>query len=202
MTMSSASQTKSLPTPSALTTLIESATGQFPTHALPLEVLHNLRYQHSWTDLRLHPSPSSSMDTTALDSLKHKDTFHPLLHSTDPEILHRPPVSLLSGIPPRPIYTHPDFQAHLLAHSLNGVDAPDQREWVLPMNIGEKWTLKRFCAVFDALPARTPLQGAGSHSHQDAKRVLLAMLSHQGKGGDGTIVYYIMQEGDVKPRQN
>jgi hypothetical protein len=62
--------------------------------------------------------------------------------------------------------------------------------------------LKRFCAVFDALPARAPLQGVDPHSHQDAKRLLLAMLSHQGKGGDGTIVYYIMQEGDVKPRQN
>jgi hypothetical protein len=70
------------------------------------------------------------------------------------------------------------------------------------MSIGERWTLKRLCAVFDALPTRTPLQGSGSHSHQDAKRVLLAMLSHQGKGGDGTIVYYIIQEDAVKPRQN
>lgn len=70
------------------------------------------------------------------------------------------------------------------------------------MNIGEKWTLKRFCTVFDALPPRAVLLGAGSHGHQDAKRVLLAMVSHQGKGGDGTIVYYLMQEGEVKPRQN
>jgi tRNA-splicing endonuclease subunit Sen15, fungi type len=39
-------------------------------------------------------------------------------------------------------------------------------------------------------------------THQDAKRVLLAMKAHQGMGGDGTIVYYIVQEGEVKPRQN
>jgi tRNA-splicing endonuclease subunit Sen15, fungi type len=38
--------------------------------------------------------------------------------------------------------------------------------------------------------------------HQDAKRVLLAMKAHEGRGGDGTIVYYIVQEGEVKPRQN
>ncbi len=38
--------------------------------------------------------------------------------------------------------------------------------------------------------------------HQDAKRVLLAMKAHEGKGGDGTVVYYIVQEGEVKPRQN
>lgn len=38
--------------------------------------------------------------------------------------------------------------------------------------------------------------------HQDAKRVLLAMKAHDGLGGDGTVVYYIVQEGEVKPRQN
>jgi len=46
------------------------------------------------------------------------------------------------------------------------------------------------------------LVGANGFKHQDAKRILLAILSHNGMGGDGTIVYYIMQEGDVKPRQN
>ena len=39
-------------------------------------------------------------------------------------------------------------------------------------------------------------------THQDAKRVLLAMKAPDGYGGDGTIVYYIMHEGEVKPRQN
>jgi tRNA-splicing endonuclease subunit Sen15, fungi type len=39
-------------------------------------------------------------------------------------------------------------------------------------------------------------------THQDAKRVLLAMKAHEGMGGDGTVVYYIVQEGEVKPRQN
>ena len=39
-------------------------------------------------------------------------------------------------------------------------------------------------------------------SINDAKRVLLAMMSQNGMGGDGTIVYYITQEGAIKPRQN
>jgi tRNA-splicing endonuclease subunit Sen15, fungi type len=193
---------QSLPAPSALTTLIDSASAKHPANALPLEVLHNLRYQHSWASLRFHPSPSSSIDTAALANLNNNDALHSPSPSTAPEPLDRPPVPLVSGIPPRSIYTHPDFQAHLLAHSLTDSDIPAQFEWVLPMNVGEKWTLKRFCAVFDSLPARAPLQGAGPHSHQDAKRVLLAMVSHQGRGGDGTIVYYLMQEGDIKPRQN
>lgn len=198
--MSPALQTQSLPSPSALTSLIDSASAKLPTNALPVEVLHNLRYQHNWTNIQIHPSQSSSaIDTTIIDSLSQND---PLTNSQPPSTLYLPAVSLLSGIPPRPIYTHPDFQAHLVAHSLTDSDIPAQHEWILPLNIGEKWTLERFCAVFDALPARTPLHGAGGHTHQDVKRVLLAMMSHPGKGGDGTIVYYIMQEGDVKPRQN
>ncbi|KKK25644.1 hypothetical protein AOCH_005617 [Aspergillus ochraceoroseus] len=33
------------------------------------------------------------------------------------------------------------------------------------------------------------------------KRLLLAMID-KGMGGDGTVVYYVVQEGAVKPRQN
>ncbi len=42
----------------------------------------------------------------------------------------------------------------------------------------------------------------GEVRHQDAKRLLLAMRAREGQGGDGTVVYYIVQEGEVKPRQN
>ena len=72
------------------------------------------------------------------------------------------------------------------------------------MSLGEKWTLKKFCTVFDALPEREGLEteDGGDLTWKDAKRVLMGMLSTNGMGGDGTIVYYIMQEGEVKPRQN
>ena len=33
------------------------------------------------------------------------------------------------------------------------------------------------------------------------KRLLLAMVD-KGMGGEGTVVYYVVQEGAVKPRQN
>lgn len=33
------------------------------------------------------------------------------------------------------------------------------------------------------------------------KRLLLAMVD-RGMGGEGTVVYYVVQEGAVKPRQN
>lgn len=100
-----------------------------------------------------------------------------------------------------------------------------QREWVLPASTGEKWTLKRFAWVFDGLserevvkvPPKEQRQVAredGSAASQqsatagddfewkDAKRVVLGMVANNGMGGDGTVTYYIMQEGEVKPRQN
>lgn len=87
-----------------------------------------------------------------------------------------------------------------------------QREWVLPVSLAERWSLKQFSWVFDGLPARDSIKISKESSDgeasgleftwQDNKRVLLGMLAHNGMGGDGTISYYIMQEGEVKPRQN
>lgn len=103
------------------------------------------------------------------------------------------------------------------------MDLAVQREFVLPLALGEKWTLRRFCGVFDSLPHREVLRihpdsGSGGtrnaaangstptggrvYEHKDQKRVLLGMRASEGSGGDGTVVYYIMQEGEVKPRQN
>jgi tRNA-splicing endonuclease subunit Sen15, fungi type len=280
------------PTPSALTTLLSthsSLTSSAHTTTLPLEILHNLRHQHSWIDLRLHhPAPSSSYSkpssrsTPRNGALKssisdldltssHLSSSHPSpptskisppTTSSPLEPLHSPPLTLLSGFPPKQLYTHPDLQLQLLkagigtgttTSSINGTANPEapstqeaeldlkpEREWVVPTTLAQKWTLKELCAVFDALPQRGPRRiypakptsstahtasarsgsaepregsaGEGSKrkgasfpttiEHQDAKRVLLAMKAHDGKGGDGTVVYYIVQEGEVKPRQN
>src|SRR5436305_1394209 len=119
---------QSVPVPSALSTFVDSAALQLSTNALLLEVLHNLRYQHGWTDLRIHPSPASPMDASALGNLNHADALRPLTQSAIAQPLHPPPIPLLDGVPPRPIYTHPDFQAHLLAHNLTDTDIPAQRE--------------------------------------------------------------------------
>lgn len=200
--MTSPSSQAPLPASSALSAFIESASVEKPTDALPLQVLHNLGYQHNWTALRVHPSASSVIQDDAFKNLGDEDTISFPANPVESDDIRSRPVTILSGYPPRPVYTHPDYQAHLLAHDLIDARSLSQQEWVLPMSIGEKWTLHRFCAVFDSLPERQLLQGAGTYKHQDSKRLLLAMVGHQGKGGDGTVVYYIMQEGDVKPRQN
>ena len=117
----------------------------------------------------------------------------------------------------------------MIKNQIKEADVPVELEWVLPMSMGEKWTLRRFAEVFESIPEREPLDWVhmveeshpaahiqsqdgpndtasngegGPKPYVDAKRILMGMLSHAGMGGDGTLVYYIMQEGDVKPRQN
>lgn len=272
------------PEPSAVSKLIETSGAKSAGETLTLEILHNLRYQHEWSDLRLHvvhlnsasgsgeddmkptminlesdhyfspnyqlqqqqgrsPSPSrsatSSQSTTALTT--------PSSTTTSPQSIEPPnntTIRLISGLPPRHSYMHPDLQLYLVKHSILEASLPVQREFVLPLSTAEKWTLRRFCAVFDALDSRekvvvgadaaassvavggTATDGGGCsggtrangsanrptsapasrarapYEHKDQKRVLLGMRAREGGGGDGTVVYYIMQEGEVKPRQN
>ncbi|KAI0443412.1 tRNA-splicing endonuclease subunit Sen15 [Xylaria telfairii] len=131
-------------------------------------VLDNLKYQHDWTELQLLTHPP-----------------------TNSEPLTRP---MISGLPPRRLYVHPDDQIAMVKSSAvpNGqiLDTPET-EWVLPAHISEKWTLKAFAAVFDSLPMQ-PL------AHPERPRRIVLATIHE----DSTIVYYLLHDGIVKPRQN
>lgn len=83
-----------------------------------------------------------------------------------------------------------------------------EREWVLPTHLQEKWSLRRFAEVFDAVGEEPPVDDGGQDDggqiqdevkkkRRGGKRVLLATL-----GDDSTVVYYIVHDGIVKPRQN
>lgn len=86
-------------------------------------------------------------------------------------------------------------------------DTPAEREWVLPTHVREKWSLRGFAEVFDAVGEEPPGGEAGEgeeggvgkvgRRRMGGKRVLLAVV-----GDDSTVVYYIVHEGIVKPRQN
>lgn len=145
-------------------------------HSLALQVQHNLQHQHDWKFLKIH-------------------TYSPLDTSSK---LPRP---LISGVPPHPIYVHPDRQIELIKAGVEEKDTPPHREWVLPTHLREKWSLRRFAEVFDAIgkvphgPQREEKEE--SAHHKELKRVLLATVDD-----DSTIVYYIVHDGIVKPRQN
>ncbi|KAI1431169.1 tRNA-splicing endonuclease subunit Sen15 [Xylaria sp. CBS 124048] len=138
---------------------------------------------------------AGKMTDTVLDNLKYQHDWTELQilthSSTTSDPLVRP---MISGLPPRRLYVHPDDQIAIVqSNAVSGgtiFDRPEV-EWVLPTHISEKWTLKAFAAVFDSLPAQP-----SSHPERP-KRIVLATIHD-----DSTIVYYIMHDGIVKPRQN
>lgn len=129
------------------------------------------------------------------------------------------------------MYTHPDEQLYLLQIGLREEDLPSERLWVLPSTQSQTWTLGKLANIFDALPSRiTGIEGstnadeeskestdkekeeklakyfkkkqeADKENRWGGKRLLLAVVDRLF-GGDGTIVYYVVQDGHVKPRQN
>ncbi|KAI5284456.1 hypothetical protein KEM52_002909 [Ascosphaera acerosa] len=181
------------PSASAVTSLIAAPSvagaDSGNTDAVALQVLHNLQHQHQWTNLAL-------MDV-GLSGGGH----------------------LIRGYPPHPVYVHPDEQARMVELGLRADDVPVEPEWVLPTTQGQSWTLRRLAEVFDKMPPRSqdsfPEAAAATIANElvqqlqrekatqgwASKRVLLAMVNTE-KGGDGTVVYYVMLEGAVKPRQN
>lgn len=159
-----------------------------PSHLFHLAatIMYNLQHQHDWTTLSFH-------------------THSPLTGLPLP----RP---LVSGLPPRRIYVHPDEQVEILKaehESGTSIVQNPEREWVLPTHLAEKWSLQKFAAVFDSIDTVPKGEGdAGDdqitssvgqkwRGNQRQKRLLLATLHD-----DSTVVYYIMHDGIVKPRQN
>ena len=154
-------------------------------YSLALQIQHNLQYQHDWSELSIH-------------------THSPLTQ----QLLPRP---LISGLPPHRIYVHPDDQVEELKRGIKEEDAEVEREWVLPTQLREKWNLRRFAEVFDAVGEEVPKSHGAEHGWEEmdltigeragkrrgGKRLLLATL-----GEDSTVVYYVMHDGIVKPRQN
>ena len=211
-----------VPPPSALHSLLGTHTlpqdSQYPLHLhqLALQVAHNLRFQHNWTDVRIHYAS------------RRKDAE-----------LKKLPRPVISGVPQQRLYIHPDEQIELLQRQKDQgkTGMPElarEREWVLPSHLREKWTLRTFGEVFDAVSTVPPKQDgealfseeddslqynefpagdeeaennsieaeddAGESNHwrmSQPKRLLLATLDD-----DSTVVYYIVHDGIVKPRQN
>ncbi|KAH7089923.1 Sen15 protein-domain-containing protein [Paraphoma chrysanthemicola] len=159
--------------------------------SLAVQIQHNLEFQHYWTQLHVH-------------------THSPVTNAPLP----RP---LVSGLPPQRLYVHPDEQVELLkeadrkrkankAGEEGGlqVKPEPEREWVLPTRLNEKWTLRRLAEVFDAITHIPPAPESDpttsdrpENPWRTTKRVVLGTVD-----SDSTVVYYIVHDGVVKPRQN
>ncbi|KAL2043129.1 hypothetical protein N7G274_004189 [Stereocaulon virgatum] len=175
------------PQPSALDSYLKSH-GLEESHSphyqtLASQILHNLQYQHDWTSLRIHTH--SALVQKAL------------------------PRPLISGLPPHRIYVHPDDQVEELKRGADLTKGEPEREWVLPTHLAEKWSLRRFGEVFDAIEEEPFGEHSGKREDEDVERKTMAKKRRGGKrlllatlGDDSTVVYYVVHDGIVKPRQN
>jgi tRNA-splicing endonuclease subunit Sen15 len=178
--------------PYALGATIANSLGTRAEHSpelceLAATVAFNLKHQHDWSFVTIHSrSPKTDLP------------------------LPRP---LISGLPPKRVYVHPDEQAEILkAEHASGkkITQTPELEWVLPTHLAESWSLAKLARAFDAIPVTPPVSskevdtdqdlepiGRGWRGNNRQKRILLATLHD-----DSTVVYYNVHDGIVKPRQN
>lgn len=203
------------PSHSALQSLLDKQqvpTGAaHPKHAyqLALQVLHNLQHQHQWTHLNIHTQ----------SPLNAKPLARPLISGLPPQRLYIHPDEQIELL-----------QQQKDAGKKGMPDLRSEREWVLPSHLREGWSLRRFGEIFadiglepgnadeaideDArIDSSKPDAGIAGSQQQETpkvasdpgqlnkwrttKRLLLATLDD-----DSTVVYYIIHDGLVKPRQN
>jgi hypothetical protein len=200
------------PNASAISSHISINNQTAPHLATAAQVQHNLQHQHLWTSLTNYTIPGNAAQTEPLQAPKD-------------------PISLVSGYPPHRIYTHPDEQLYMLENKIKEEDLNPERMFVVATKQGQPWTLRHAAVVFDRLPefveqareydgGSLGVKAADDPEKQEkltqyyakkeealrtgewgSRPVLLAMVD-KGMGGDGTVAYYVVQEGEVKPRQN
>ena len=159
-----------------------------PDRDIPASVLENLKDQHYWTDIQVHTESPN-------------DPSKPL------------PRTMISGLPPKRLYIHPDEQIEAIdIERETGAQPEDAKEpeyeWVLPVHLSEEWSIAKFAAVFDSIDAIPPRPSRDDASElgpsgkdwrgADRKKRLTMAIVHD----DSTVSYYIVHDGIVKPRQN
>lgn len=101
------------------------------------------------------------------------------------------------------------MQIELIKKGVQEEDWPEERVWVCPSHLRENWSLRRFADVFEGLPEAVDVgkeggaweemreRGVDCGKWREVKRCLLATVDD-----DSTVVYYVVHDGIVKPRQN
>lgn len=91
------------------------------------------------------------------------------------------------------------MQIQLIKEGISEEDVEAERVWVVPSVLRERWTLRVLGEVFAGVPS--PWEARGKEGRKwpgdDTKRALLATVDE-----DSTVVYYVVHDGIVKPRQN
>ncbi|PWY72389.1 hypothetical protein BO70DRAFT_373457 [Aspergillus heteromorphus CBS 117.55] len=221
----SSSTTTTIPpplTPSALTTLISSSSPTTPLSASTIQILHNLQHQHLWTSLRVHDLHLNLPHTTTTSSSSPSDPSPLyLISGIPPHRLYTHPDEQLyilerglreDDIELERMFVLPTVQGQSWSlrkmagvfdslpegeGGAGGADGGDtetetETDALREVDEGKAAKLREYYAYREK--ARETREWGG-------KRILLGMVDRQ-MGGDGTVVYYVVQDGAVKPRQN
>ena len=197
-----------------------------------LQVQHNLQYQQQWTSLTIHASDDSQVAVgKSFSHLSHpiisglpptRLYVHPdemVAHVTSEQMRKKNKHKLKEqalqhdkiGTPNEKgtkdkIELKDNDQNSTTELDRSGtesvIDIP-QREWIIPTRVHEPWSLSRLAAIFDNIESVPPEPGdeenatVRGESWPRTKRAIMAIVDD-----DSTVVYYIIHEGLIKPRQN
>ena len=218
-------QSTSIATPelSALTNLISDSASSEPLSASTVQILHNLQHQHLWTSIQIHDLKDLDLRASALGAelatISSEDQTAPLylISGIPPHRVYTHPDEQLylleRGLREEdielermfvlPTVKNQPWSLRKMASVFDSLpDEVDIQAEEASMNdddetndgaSGEK-KVKLVEYYEYRKKARLTKEWGG-------KRLLLAMVD-RGMGGDGTVVYYVVQEGAVKPRQN
>ncbi|OAX81416.1 hypothetical protein ACJ72_04244 [Emergomyces africanus] len=216
-----AKTTFSTPSPSALTTLT-APTSQTPIASLTIQILHNLQHQHRWTALHIHePLTLSPTQRMPLISGIPPQTLY--THPDEQAYMLEHGISM-DDVPAEREWVIPTAQGQVwslrrLAECFDALPLPDSKHH---LDAGADINKDDDGAVSEPKSGevrekKEKKEKKGKKQNQEGvfaeynrrkrgkawggKRALLAMVN-RGMGGDGTVVYYVVLEGSVKPRQN
>jgi hypothetical protein len=209
------------PTPSALTTLVSKSSSD-PISALTTQVVHNLQHQHLWTSLRIHTSAADFITLSDFQNLPSTATPTPLISGIPPHRAYTHPDEQLymlelglrdDDLEPERVFVLATTQAQSwtlrkLAAVFDGLPQPGTVETTPPDDTttanGQQHVedVKSDGGKAAKLAQYYERRREAMVSKEwGGKRLLLAVVDRT-MGGDGTVVYYVVQEGNVKPRQN
>ncbi|KAL6231149.1 hypothetical protein BDW75DRAFT_51218 [Aspergillus navahoensis] len=198
------------PDPSSLTTLISTTTDATPLAATTHQVLHNLQHQHLWTSLQIHEMATKFPIPLISGIPPHRVYTHPDeqlymvergLREEDVELDRMFVVPTVQG---------QSWSLEKMAAVFDALPDPAQEEGETEAGIDAKaegeekasgdgdGAADKASKLAEYYEYRAKARRTGEWG---SKRLLLAMID-KGMGGEGTVVYYVVQEGTVKPRQN
>ncbi|KAF7592581.1 hypothetical protein BBP40_012741 [Aspergillus hancockii] len=208
------------PEPSALTTLISSNSASSDSvSASTIQILHNLQHQHLWTSLQIHDLKLSSSPAEGSVPISPEDKANTpyLISGIPPHRVYTHPDEQLyllerglkeEDIELERLFVLPSVkgQAWSLRKMAMVFDSlPDEAEIhaaEASLNEGKETDGgaggEKAAKLVEYYESR---KKARLTREWGGKRLLLAMVD-RGMGGDETVVYYVVQEGAVKPRQN